>query len=339
MTSRVLVVKALNHEPVPRIPRDVWLPAGEDAAENEDLAELLVRFPSDILTPNTTFESCQKYRRKPNRKGEFTDLWGCVWGPAENGAAAELKLSPLADWEKLVHFRPPEELFDSGRFTRASRLCGSTNRFVLAWSEVRPLDRLRQLHGENTLAELTHGGKEIRQLLAILHEAHCKELERWAQSEVDAVAFRDDWGTPGGLVLHTDVWRDLFRPLYREYCKILHAQDKFVFFHSLGNILDLFGELVRAGVDAIHADLHLMNLDRLLNRYRGSVTFWGGFDEKRLLNPGSLAEFREAVSTFRRALDVGAGGVIAQCRWQRGIRLQILAAFFEQWCVPLPVPS
>ena len=40
MTSRELVVKTLNHEPAPRVPRDLWISAVEDVARTEELAEI-----------------------------------------------------------------------------------------------------------------------------------------------------------------------------------------------------------------------------------------------------------------------------------------------------------
>ena len=74
----------------------------------------------------------------------------------------------------------------------------ATNRFVLAWSEVRPFDRLRHLRGsEAALVDLARGTKDIRGLLAMLHDLACKEFELWAETDVDGVCFRDDWGTAG----------------------------------------------------------------------------------------------------------------------------------------------
>ena len=190
---------------------------------------------------------------------------------------------------------------------------------------------------EAALVDLARGTKDIRSLLAMLHDFACKELELWAASEVDGVVFRDDWGSPDGLLISAEMWRDMFRPMYREYCKILHAKDKFVFFHSDGDISDIFGDLVKLDIDAIHSQLHLMNVERLAKRYRGRVTFWGEIDCPNLQNPDAAEEFRETVLAVRKALDFGRGGVIAQCPWDPGVRLQTIAAFFEQWLVPLPM--
>jgi hypothetical protein len=331
MTSRELVIKTLNHHSVPRTPRDLWISAGFDSARSDDLAEMNVRYPSDIITPEAAPSHGKRSQGKPGKVGEYTDAWGCVWEAAQDGDPPKLKHTPLAESGKIASYQPPVELLERARFTKVNKICSTTNRFVLAWSEVRPFDRLRLLRGETTLVDLVRGTKDIRALLAMLHDFACKEVEHWATTEVDGVVFRDDWGTPEGLLVAPEMWRELFTPMYREYCKILHAHDKFAFFHSEGDISDIFGDLVKLEIDAIHAELRLMNVERLSKRYRGRVTFWGEMDHERLLNPGTPEEFRDAVLAVRKALDFGEGGVIAQCVWARGVRLQTVVAFFEQW--------
>ncbi|MBN1394967.1 MAG: hypothetical protein JW959_08085 [Pirellulales bacterium] len=339
MTSRELVVRTLNHEPVPRVPRDLWISPEVESSRADEAAEMSVRYPSDIVAPRTAPSPRKQSGAKTVKRKQWTDAWGCVWRDSNNGDSPELIRSPLAEAERFDSFQPPAELFDRSRFNRANKLCPDTDRFVLAWSEVRPFDRLRFLRGgEAATIELARGNKEIRGLLAALHEAACEELRRWAETEVDGVAFRDDWATPDGLLIAPEMWRELFRPLYKEYCKILHDGDKFVFFHGAGNIRDIFGDLVKLSVDAIHSQLHLMAFDRLVKRYRGRVTFWGGHPDARLLRePGCVDAFREAVLSTRRELDFGAGGVIAQCEWTPEVKLQTVAAFFEQWLVPMPM--
>ena len=244
----------------------------------------------------------------------------------------------MADPSRIASYRPPAELLDHSRFAKANKICPTTNRFVLAWSEVRPFDRMQFLCGrEAAMKDIARGTKDARNLLAMLHEFACKELELWAATEVDGVAFRDDWGSPDGLLISPEMWRDVFRPMYRDYCRILHAKDKFVFFHTEGDVFDIFGDLVKLDIDAIHSQLHPMNIERLAKRYRGRVTFWGEIDRQQLQNPATADEFCETVLAVRRALDFGHGGVIAQCLWNHGVPLQTVAAFFEQWIVPLPM--
>lgn len=336
MTSRELVIKTLNHDPVPRVPRDLWLPPGEDSSRSEELAEINIRYPSDIVQPEVTPAHSKRSHGKPNKAGDHTDAWGCGWHVAQHGAAPELKLSPLSEPGTIASYQPPVELLDRSRFAKVNKSCQATNRFVLAWSEVRPFDRLRFLRGRETaLVDLARGTKDIRNLLAMLHDFACKEIERWAETDVDGVVFRDDWGSSDELLIAPEMWRELFRPLYREYCRILHAKDKFVFFHSNGYILDIFSDLTKLGIDAIHSQVQLMDMARLAKRFRGRVTFWGEIDPQRLHDPGTTDEFREAVLAIRKSLDYGSGGVIAQCQWDPGVRIQTIATFFEQWLTPL----
>ncbi|MEN6458743.1 MAG: uroporphyrinogen decarboxylase family protein [Thermoguttaceae bacterium] len=336
MTSRELVVRTLNHEPVPRVPRDLWIRLGEDHVQPDELAEMHVRYPSDIVTVDAALHGGRRSQQKAGKAGDSTDAWGCVWHISDPGVAPVLKQSPLTDLAKMAAFKPPAAVLDSARFAKANKCC-ATSRFVLAWSEVRPLDRLRTLCGETALVQLARGKEPIRKLLAALHDLNCKELERWGDTEVDGVAIRDDWGTPEGLLVSPEMWRDVFRPLYREYCNILHAKDKFVFFHSDGNIQDIFSDLVKLGFDAVHCDWDLMNPGRMAKRFCGRVTFWGGTGQRPLREPGTPDQFRDSVLAGRRLLDFGAGGVIAQCQWDPGIRLQTIATFFELWLAPLPM--
>jgi hypothetical protein len=340
MTSRELVIKTLNHEPTPRIPRDLWLPAGEESIPTEALAELNVRYPSDIVQPEVVPVAGKKSQNKPNKGGDFTDVWGCVWhvAPQEKSPAElQLKLSPLAENDKIASYQPPTELLDRSRFAKVNKGCHATNRFVLAWSEARPFDRLRFLRGNDAaLVDLARGTKNIRGLLAMIHDLACKEIELWAETDVDGVVFRDDWGTADGMLIASEMWREIFRPLYRDYCRILHAKDKFVFFHSDGNFYDIFSDLIKLGIDAIHSQMHLMDVDRMAKRYRGRVTFWGEMDRRKLQEPGSAEEFRKAVLAVRKSLDFGSGGVIAQCGWEPGMDIKTVAAFYEQWLVQVP---
>jgi uroporphyrinogen decarboxylase len=207
---------------------------------------------------------------------------------------------------------------------------------VLGWSDTRPFDHLcSRQGGEAAMVELARNTKAVREQLSAIHDFACKELELWAASEVDGVAIRDDWGTQEGLSGSPEMWREVFRPFYKEYCKILHAKDKFVFFHSHGDTFDLFGDLVKLGVDAIHVSAHLSKIGRLAKKHRGRVTFWCEMDREQLRNPGSLNDFRQDVLAIRKELDFGGGGVIARCPWEQGIRIQTAAAFFEQWLVQL----
>jgi len=334
MTSRELVIHTLNHEATPRAPRDLWISPGMESTHADAVAEIGVRFPNDIVPPEMGAALGKRSQGKPHKPGEFTDAWGCGWQVPAKDAAPVLKFSPAARPGKVAEYEPPLELLDAARFAKIDKGCEATNRFVLAESETRPFDRLRFLRGDNALVELARGTKDLRGLLGMLHDFSCRELEILANTEVDGVAFRDDLGGDDSLLIAPEMWREIFKPLYREYCKILHAKDKFVFFRSQGHIVDILGDLVKIGVDAVHSQIHKMDVEKLAKRFRGHVTFWGEIDPHALGAPAA-SQVKEGVLKIRRALDYGCGGAIVQCRWTPDLGLQTIATVFEQWLTPM----
>jgi hypothetical protein len=333
MTSRELVIHTLNHDATPYAPRDLWISPGMESTHADAIAEIGIRFPNDIVPPEMEPAIGKRSQGKAHKVGTFTDAWGCGWQIAEKGAEPTLSFSPLAE-SKAAEYHPPVELLQAGRYAKVNKSCEGTNRFVLAHSETRPFDRLRFLRGDKALMDLARGTKEIRSLLGMLHDFFCKELEILANTEVDGVVFRDDWGSDDSMLIATEMWREIFKPLYRDYCKILQAKDKFVFFSSKGHIVDIIGDLAKIGVDAIHSEIQKMEVEKLAKRFRGRVTFWGELDLHALGAP-NLNQVKENSLKIRRALDYGSGGVIVQCRWTPDISLQTIAAVFEPWLVPL----
>ena len=48
-----------------------------------------------------------------------------------------------------------------------------------------------------------------------MHEHYVREIDVWARTDVDAIVI-DDWGTQRGMLIDPVVWREFFKPLYRE---------------------------------------------------------------------------------------------------------------------------
>ena len=343
MTSRDLVIRTLNHEPVERVPRDLWVSPEVADDRAEELAEIQLRFPRDIVPADFKYPPGKCGKGNPDRAGKYTDAWGCTSHVARRGGAGEVKEPPLAQAAGIAEYQPPFELLEGGRqnqgrLAAVNRQCADTNRFVLAETQTRPFDRLCLLRGRDAaLADLQSGAEPTRRLLAMTHDFFCREMEMWAATDVDGVMICDELGSSDGLRIEAALWRSVFRPLYRDYCKILHEKDKFVFLRASGSIGGIFGELIRIGVDAIHCGLFAMDIERLAKRHRGRVTFWGEIDPCRTLPCGTAEEIRDAVRRVRRALDFGSGGVIAQCQWDADVPIQSIVAVFEQWMAPMPI--
>jgi hypothetical protein len=242
----------------------------------------------------------------------------------------------LADWAALDHLHPPDEILRNADFSRVNASCAATNRFVKAGrrygTTVRPFERMQFLRGpENLLMDLAWGVREVYRLRDLVHEFFLRELDLWAKTDVDGIPFMDDWGGQDRLLVSPQMWREFFKPLYADYCRIAHDAGKFVFFHSDGYILDIIPDLVEVGVDALNAQLFCMDIEGIGRRFKGEITFWGEIDRQWVLPFGGEDDVRAAVGRVRAALDDGRGGLIAQCEWGNDVPGANVAAVFEAW--------
>ncbi len=151
---------------------------------------------------------------------------------------------------------------------------------------------------------------------------------------MDGVSFMDDWGAQASLLVRPALWREYFKPLYRQYADLIRSKGRFVFFHSDGMIAEIIADLVECGVHALNSQLFCMNIEELGRRYRGRLCFWGEIDRQRTLPFGTVDDVRAAVRRVRSALGGPDGGVIAQCEWGLRDPFENVAAVFEEWNHP-----
>ena len=59
----------------------------------------------------------------------------------------------------------------------------------------------------------------------------------WAGTDVDGIMFMDDWGSQENLIISPAMWRDLFKPLYKEYCDLIHRKNKNALWKPEGGII------------------------------------------------------------------------------------------------------
>ncbi|MBI2303061.1 MAG: methyltransferase [Armatimonadetes bacterium] len=340
MTSRERVIRTLQHQPVDRAPRELWALPGVTGGRADEYRRLLERFPPDFAGAAVRYGDSGRASGQAYTLGEYYDEWGCGWRCAEDGVAGEVFDPPLADWSSLTRYELPWELLDGADFSQVDSSCAATDRFVKVGTHTRPFERLQFLRGSQALFEdLAYGTREMFELLAQLHAFYCREMEMWAATDVDAVSFMDDWGAQNALLISPAQWREVFKPLYRDYCDILHAAGKYVFFHSDGHIVAIYPDLIEIGVDAVNSQLFCMDIEELGRLYRGRITFWGEISRQDTLPFGTPDDCRAAVRRVRAALDDGHGGVIAQCEWGKRDPYANIEAVFEEWERPCPSSS
>jgi len=333
MNGRERVTRTLEFNNPDRIPRQLWTLPGISMFRESELNAILDKYPEDIAIAEV------RYGRGNREKGvrylrnqTAIDAWGCEWHAGEDGVAGEVKNPPINKMDEIDHLKPPFEMLKNADFTNANQLHERTDKFTIAWTTVRPFERMQFLVGtENLFLELAVASRHFLRLRNIVHEFFLEELKMWVDTDVDAVMFMDDWGSQRSMLISPNMWREFFKRLYKDYCDLIHDKNKYVFFHSDGHIEAIFPDLIELGIDAINSQLFCMDIEELGRLYRGQITFWGEIDRQHVLPYGSKDDVADAVTRLKNALWEPEGGVIAQCEFGLADPAENIETVFETW--------
>ena len=339
MTSRERVIRCLTFTTPDRIPRDLWALPWFTKRHPEQMAAIRQRFPTDFASPPSVGRPSARRKGDPYDAGSSVDEWGCTRENIHPGVIGEIKtpiLTDLADYDRVI--QPPYETlpedFNAARDTvnRALAAPGYHDRYVKAHNCLNPWERYQYLRGTvDAMCDVMDPANPfLRASLNKIHGYFMKDLEFWASTDVDAINLMDDWGSQNQLLIPPAVWRELFKPMYRDACECARAHGKHVFMHSDGFIEEIYPDLIEIGVTALNSHLFCMDVNRLA-AYKGKITFWGELDRQHLLTSGDPDVIRAGVRHVADALYDPRGGIIAQFELGPGSHPDAGMAAYQAW--------
>ena len=119
--------------------------------------------------------------------------------------------------------------------------------------------------------------------------------------------------------------------MYRDYCDIAHNNNKFIFMHSDGNILQIYPELIEIGLDAINSQLFVMDMQKLSKIAKGKITLWGEIDRQHVLVSKDPKIVKDAVQKVATHFYDPSGGIIAQFEFGPGAYPENAQLIFSEW--------
>ncbi len=334
-TPREIVKASLTFATPQRMPRDLWVLPWADEYHPSVVKSLKDLYPPDFVTVESVYRPSPRIKGEKYDVGYSTDEWGCVFKNIQKGVHGEIENPIVSDIKNWQSVQPPYEILPEDKIKAAEKVnhfCEKTDKFVFADCCPRPWERLQFLRGtENAMMDVMVPDEGGADLIKLVHDFYMKELEFWVKTDVDAIMFMDDWGTQTQLLIPPRIWRELFKPLYKEYCDIAHANGKFAFMHSDGNIQEIYTDLVQVGVDAVNSQLFCMDMEYLEQNVKGQITFWGEIDRQHVLNSKNPQDARDAVKKVAKHLYDPKGGVIAQFEFGPGAEPENTFAIFDEW--------
>lgn len=337
MTGRERVLRALNFEPTDRVPMDIWVLPAARLAHGEAFAQLQKRYEDriDIMSFVGPFD--HGFTPEYYMVGTFTDPWGSVWRNLQPGVVGEVKQPVFADYEAMRGYVSPKAEFlrqweqHKPALEQQLREARKTGKFLIGgWVSV--FERLQFLRGtEDLYCDIALEEPELFALIDLVMDFLRVYVDAWAQMDVDAIPFGDDWGTQISLLISPVTWVKLFQPLYQELFDRIHAAGKKVFFHSDGYIFDLYPHFIEMGVDAINSQLWCMGVEKVAGQFAGKITFWGEISRQNTLPNGTPEDVKASARKMMQLLRVNGGGLIGQSEMNRDVPLANVQAFYEAW--------
>jgi len=334
MDSRDRVIKTIKFDSPDRLPIDMWIIPAAYKKYGKILYDILWENPIDFVRienrlvindNNHVFET-----------GTYTDSWGCVWNNVHDGICGQVKKFPLNNINLVYLYKAPLEHVKMGWEDIDKQIENAEDKFVIC-SQVNPFERMQFLRGtENLFMDLAYGGKEVYLLRDIVWDYFDKMIDEWLKHQrIDAVAFTDDWGNQQSLLISPNLWREFFKPMYKSMIDKVKKEGKYVFFHSDGNIFDIYKDMIELKVDAINSQIWCMDINKIAERFAGKITFWGELSRQTVLPFGNPEDIRKSAEIMIKNLYTGKGGLIGQCEIGPDVPLNNIKAAVTCWNIEI----
>lgn len=332
MTSRELVYATLEfRNKEGRAPRQMWTLPWAEKNYGEMVKRISEEYEADIVTAPCILRKPTIEQGDACEIGEYIDAWGCRFENIHDGIIGEVKEALVKDeeWLDVDNVHIPVEWLDFD-VDAVNEFCRNTDKFVIAGCCPRPFEQLQFIRTTTELyMDLMDPSEKMLEFIDKMHRFYCELLEKWAQTDVDALNFMDDWGSQQSLLINPALWDEIFRPMYKDYIDIAKKYGKKTFMHSDGYTLDIYPKLIELGLDAINSQIFCMGVDEL-EQFKGKITFWGEIDRQHLLPEGSTEDIANAVKKVHDTLWAD-GGCIAQCEFGPGAKPENVYEVFKAW--------
>ena len=338
MNSRERVIAALRFQNPDRVPVDMWIHRATQLRYGKELDALLERHPLDIV--RLFGPTDRNFYPEMSDVGDIRDAWGSTWRILRQGINGEVKIPAIEDISTVGEYQPPIEWLAAewqkhdeaiDRKIEAGR---RSNKFIYG-GYIEIFQRMQFIRGtENLLYDLAGDPEGAIVLRDKVTDYFKQYLSYWLKKDVDAIYFSDDFGTQRSLLISPKMWREIFKPAYREIMDIVRRSGKYIFYHTCGHVLPLYPEFIELGIDAVNSQIHCMGLENVAEKYAGKITFWGEMDRQNLLPFGTPHEICHAAALMKEKLFVNGGGLIGHSVAGVDVPLENIEAILTCWNRP-----
>jgi uroporphyrinogen decarboxylase len=255
----------------------------------------------------------------------FTDGWGrlCRRTPA-SGFIEVIKYAGYSiDSLNKFEFDPPalperfeNPLPDNSHHPRpfTEELSELSSKAFLCGNVYDPFETLARTIGlKNALIALKTNPDELKPTLELfgnyMKELGIAQLEH-KSGDLSGIWIWGDIAYNRGLMMSPSTYRELILPPLKDMCSAFLEKGVKIIYHTDGNPREVLPDLIQAGVHAVHPTEQVpgMELDVLLDEFRGKLTFIGGISP---LHPKQSVFNEELKGRISKMIELGKqGGLI-----------------------------
>lgn len=267
-----------------------------------------IRFDALPAPPPGTLDAQGRYREV------HRDEWGVEREFLIFGVTGYPKKYPFATWEEAKDyvFPPVPEINSPAFAVRQKEIQSQKQNYLIFDGGISLFERLNALRPmEEVLIALAVGDRHFMEFLERLTNYWHLLLDYVLALDVDVVTFGDDWGAQDAPLVSPEIFRQVFKPRYRELMQRIKKAGRKVFLHCCGCVGSLFEDFLELGIDGYWPQITRYDLDELSTRcFAHRVAIYLHPDRQRLIPLGTPAEIEATIRAYaERYHRLGGGGI------------------------------
>lgn len=332
-------LRAIRFERPEHIPMIFWInPACRHHYPQDALLELMAEHP--LLFPGSALQDNLPPALDPwERAGTpYTDAWGCVWETTDDGITGAVTKHPLADWDALRSFTPPDPAHTNGMAPtdwaiakdKILKTKAEGKHSAGSLEHGHAFLRLSYLRGyENLLFDMADADKRLRRLFEMVESFSAGIVQRYVDLGVALMRYPEDLGAQHGPMLSPEHFRTYIKPIYERLMAPAREAGCLIHTHSDGDIRELADDLTASGVDALNLQDLVNGIDWIAANLKGRVCIDLDIDRQQITRFGTPEQIDELIRREVQMLGAPKGGLMMIYGLYPGVPLENVKAIAD----------
>lgn len=302
VTSKELVLHAINHDEPQRIPftlylakplydklLNMWGPRPQWPCPADDTIRIL--WPVEVVDISPEMFEDRFGGQWQREHGGYVFINPPLKEPIA-GRIPKIELVPQSDIAQVLETRKQNP--DSFIYYQFSGTFG---------------ERLWCLRGlEQTLMDYLLEPHFVHSALDILMDMHIEALDKLLPLPIDGVTFGDDFGSQRGLMISRRIFLDFFKPRLAAMYEKVRLAGKIVMHHTCGDNTEIMADLIDIGLQVFHPlQPEAMDICYSKREFGKYLTFRGGIGTQGDIVFGTPRQARQEVRRAVKILSKGGG--------------------------------